>query len=84
MLQELEKSRAWIEVNLDNLKYNIMEIKQAISKYTKIIAVVKANAYGHGLVEVSKYLNDIGIYDFAVATLEEGIKYIKNGIVVNI
>ena len=43
MLQELEKSRAWIEVNLDNLKYNIMEIKQAISKYTKIIAVVKAN-----------------------------------------
>ena len=84
MLQELEKSRAWIEVNLDNLKYNIMEIKQAISKYTKIIAVVKANAYGHGLVEVSKYLNDIGIYDFAVATLEEGITLRKNGIVGNI
>ena len=44
------------------------------------MAVVKANAYGHGEVEVSKKLNEIGILDFAVATLDEGIILRKAGI----
>ena len=55
------KSLAWIEINLENLEYNIKEIQKIISKKTKIMAVVKANAYGHGLVLISKKLNEIGI-----------------------
>ncbi len=44
------------------------------------MAVVKANAYGHGSVIIAKKLLDIGITDFAVATLDEGIELRKNGI----
>lgn len=66
--------RAWIEINLSNLENNINEIKKIIPTNTKIMAVVKANAYGHGAVGVSRELESIGITDFAVATLEEAIE----------
>lgn len=84
MEQDLKQNRAWIEVNLDNLEYNINQIKNIISKQPEIMAVVKANAYGHGMIEVSKKLNEIGIQNFAIATLEEGINLRKEGIKGNI
>lgn len=77
-------NRAWIELNMKNLKNNINEIKSIIPKSTKIMAVVKANAYGHGIIIISKYLTTIGINDFAVATLEEAILLRQNGISGNI
>lgn len=84
MEEQLKKDRAWIEVNLENLAYNIEQIKNIIPNKAKIMAVVKANAYGHGMIEVAKKLNKIGIQDFAVATLEEAIELRKNGIGSNI
>lgn len=80
MNKNLIKNRAWIEVDLNNIENNINEIRKVIHKNAKIMAVVKANAYGHGEVEVSKKLNEIGILDFAVATLDEGIILRKAGI----
>lgn len=80
----LETNRAWIEINLSNLENNINEIKKIISSKTKIMAVVKANAYGHGSIIVTKKLSEIGITDFAVATLEEGIELRENNIKGNI
>lgn len=80
----LLKDRAWIEIDLDNLVNNISEIKKIISPKTKIMAVVKANAYGHGALLISRKLSEIGITDFAVATLEEGIYLRKNNIQGNI
>ncbi len=84
MTNELLKNRAWVEINLNNLEHNINEIKKIISDKTKIMAVVKANAYGHGMIEVSHKLNQIGIYDFAVASLDEAITLRENNIVGNI
>lgn len=84
MEKELLKDRAWIEVNLNNLEHNINEIKKVIHAKTKIMAVVKANAYGHGIIEISKKLQDIGIQDFAVATLEEALLLRRNMIKGNI
>lgn len=81
---DLITNRAWLEINLDNLEYNLHEIKKKIHQNTKIMAVVKANAYGHGAIEISKKLNSLGILDFAVATLSEGIELRKNGILGNI
>ncbi len=81
---DLARDRAWIEINLNNLENNINEIKKLLSEETKIMAVVKANAYGHGSVIIAKKLLDIGITDFAVATLDEGIELRKNGITGNI
>lgn len=81
---DLEKDRAWIEIDLNNLENNINEIKKVISHKTKIMAVVKANAYGHGSLLIAKKLLEIGINDFAVATLDEGIYLRKNNISGNI
>lgn len=76
--------RAWIELNMSNLENNINEFKSIIPKTTEIMAVVKANAYGHGAIPISKFLNSIGITNFAVATLQEGIELRKSGITGNI
>ena len=81
---DLETDRAWIEIDLENLENNINEIKKVISYKTKIMAVVKANAYGHGALLVAKKLLEIGISDFAVATLDEGINLRRNNISGNI
>lgn len=58
---DLARDRAWIEINLNNLENNINEIKKLLSEETKIMAVIKANAYGHGSVIIVKKLLDIGI-----------------------
>ena len=63
----------WAEINLDNLIFNINEIKKR-SNNSEIIGVVKANAYGHGAVEVSKALLDNGINRLAVANIIEAIE----------
>lgn len=80
METELLKNRAWIEVNLHNLEHNINEIKKIIPSKTEIMAVVKANAYGHGIIEISRKLENIGISCFAVATLDEALLLRKNKI----
>lgn len=78
------KERSWIEINTKNLEYNINQIKQIIPKTTQIMAVVKANAYGHDSIIISKKLQEIGINDFAVATLSEATKLRENSITGNI
>ena len=78
------KERSWIEINTKHLEYNINQIKQIIPKTTQIMAVVKANAYGHDSIIISKKLQEIGINDFAVATLAEAIKLRENNITGNI
>ena len=72
--------RAWVEINLENLSSNIEEIQSILKPKTEIMGVVKANAYGHGDVLISKHLNQIGIRAFAVATIQEAIHLRKNGI----
>ncbi len=74
------RNRSWIEVNLKHLKYNVRVLKELILSGCDLMAVVKANAYGHGAIQISKTLNEIGIRSFAVATLSEGIELRNNGI----
>lgn len=84
MKRSLIKNRAWIEINLENLEFNIKEIKKLITKKTKIMAVIKANAYGHDSIFIARKLSSMGITDFAVASLEEAITLRKNKIQGNI
>ncbi|MGE6631038.1 alanine racemase [Bacillus sp. NPDC077027] len=63
----------WIEVDLDAIKHNLRAIRQHIPRKSKIMAVVKANAYGHGSVEVARHALENGASELAVASLEEGI-----------
>lgn len=68
------KDRTWIELNKEQLIHNYLYLKNILNDNCKIAAVVKANAYGHGLIAVSKILEDIGVDFFCVTTIEEGIK----------
>lgn len=72
--------RAWAEIDLSKLKHNVEVIRKLLHDDVDIIGVVKANAYGHGDIVVSKYLESIGVKHFAVAFIEEAIKLRKSGI----
>ncbi len=72
--------RIYSELNMPNLKHNILEIRKIINKNTLIMGVVKADAYGHGAIEVSKVLTENGVDRLAVATIDEAIILRESGI----
>lgn len=79
-MNEIFKSlRTWVEINLDALECNFDAVREALPENTKILAVVKANAYGHGAIGVSKFLEDKADY-LAVAATDEALELRKNGI----
>ncbi|GAG26587.1 unnamed protein product, partial [marine sediment metagenome] len=63
----------WAEIKLDAIKHNCKEIRACLSKGAAIMAVVKANAYGHGILEVSRVLEKMKIAYLGVATLDEAV-----------
>lgn len=77
---QYQKNRAWVEINMSNLRHNVHVLQNALPAGCEIMAVVKANAYGHGASEISTYLNRIGVDAFAVATIDEGIQLRKKRI----
>jgi alanine racemase len=70
----------WIEVDLNAIEYNLKAIKSMVGSGTKILAIVKADAYGHGAVKVSQALEQNGIDMLGVAFPGEGIELRKNNI----
>ncbi|MBW9170184.1 alanine racemase [Clostridium estertheticum] len=70
---------AWAEVDLDKLAHNMREIRR-VTKSKKIMAVVKADAYGHGAVDVAPVLLENGADSLAVAMLSEAMELRRSGI----
>jgi len=70
---------SFIEVNLENLRHNLKSISKHTG-YRPVMAVVKSNAYGHGLFEVANCLEKLNVNSLGVALLEEGISLRKSGI----
>lgn len=70
----------WAEINLDNLAHNIMEVRKHIKEDALVTAVVKANAYGHGSIDMARTLLDNGVDRLAVAILGEAIELRKANI----
>ncbi len=66
--------RAWVEVDQAALAFNVGQIKGILKSQTALMAVVKADAYGHGAVEVAKTVLKAGASWLAVATLTEGVE----------
>lgn len=66
-----EKARAWVTVNLSHLEHNLRRIRHGLPPWLRYIAVVKANAYGHGLEPVATRLMRAHADAFAVANLAE-------------
>lgn len=70
----------WIEVNLNNLAYNFGQVRKIVAPQTKIMVCVKADAYGHGIIPVSRKLVSCGVDYLGVASIDEGITLRKAGI----
>ena len=64
----------YANIYLDNIKHNIEEIRKIIPSTTKMCVPVKADAYGHGAVNVSKIAIDCGVDYLAVAAVSEAIE----------
>lgn len=64
---------AWVEINLENLAKNVKVIKNLVKKGVKLLAVVKADAYGHGAVMVAPTMLASGVNMLGVASIDEGL-----------
>jgi alanine racemase len=74
----------WAEVNLDHITSNVQSLKKILPEDVKIFAVVKANAYGHGDIQVARAALSAGAQCLAVATLDEAVRLRKKGINKNV
>lgn len=70
----------WAEISLDALQHNISGIKNIIPNEMKLLAVVKADAYGHGAIEVARHAVSCGVDYLAVAFLDEALELRAAGI----
>ena len=75
---------SWVEVNLAHVKHNCRTVRNIVGDDVIICAVVKADAYGHGAVEVSKACIEAGAQYLTVAILSEAIALREAGITVPI
>ena len=74
------KQRAWIEVRGESIQSNVRKLKSLLKKNCELMAVVKADGYGHDALVVSKYAIKGGASQLGVATLNEGIKLRLSGL----
>ncbi len=73
--------RTWADISLDNLSYNYQQIRSRIaSSDCRFLGIVKADAYGHGAVPVSRYLTELGAEYLAVSNIEEAAQLRHGGI----
>ena len=74
-------SRVHAEIDLDAILHNMDAMRGNIAKDTKIMAVIKADGYGHGAVEIAETIEKLDyLYGYAVATVEEGLILRNHGI----
>ena len=71
---------AWVEVDLTALRQNTRAFQDVLARGTQLMAVVKADGYGHGAVACAQTLQRAGVQQLAVATVEEGIELREAGI----
>ena len=75
-----QEIRTWAEIRLDNIRHNYHVIRARLPEGCRFLGVVKANAYGHGAVRVSRMLQEEGADYLAVACLDEALELRQNGI----
>lgn len=79
-ISEEERRWAWIEVDLSAIRHNIQALRQRIDRRSHFMAVVKADGYGHGAVQVAKTALNSGADYLGVATINEAIQ-LREGLV---
>ena len=77
MPENIPQRPTYARIDLDHLAFNYHSIRDFVGRDVKFMAVVKADAYGHGAVECARRLEREGAEWFAVATLEEAIELLQ-------
>ncbi len=72
--------RTWAEIDLDALENNYRRLKEKVGADTKFLGVVKADAYGHGSIQVARKLNELGADYLAVSSIDEAMELRGNDI----
>lgn len=72
--------RTWAEIDLDALHFNLKQIRGALGAETEVMAVVKADAYGHGDRMIAQTLEQSGVSAFAVSNINEAISLRRHGV----
>lgn len=80
MLSEVPLRPTWAEIDLTAIAHNVWEFRRIISPGTKLMAVVKADGYGHGAVEVAREAVAAGVSFLGVAMVEEALELRRHGI----
>ena len=80
-LKASERRWAWVEVNLEAIRRNLARFRRHIGSDVLIMAVVKANAYGHGAIEVARTALNSGAKYLGVSNVDEGISLRRAGII---
>ena len=76
----MEKYRVYAGIDLDAVRYNMESMHNNINKDTKIVAVVKADGYGHGALKIAEAIEDLPyLWGYAVATAEEAEELREHG-----
>lgn len=79
-MEKVEKCKTWVEISEKNLKNNLRQFRNLIGEKRKLMAVVKSNAYGHGLVEIAKIAQESEANWLGVDSVDEALELKKNGI----
>lgn len=74
------EQRSWIEIDLDKIKQNYLIYKSLLPPDTEIMAVIKADAYGHGDVHIARWLSGLGCNLYAVSNIDEAVGLREAGI----
>ncbi len=72
--------RTWAETDLDAIEYNYKKLREHVGSGVKFLGVVKADAYGHGSLQVSRLLEELGADYLAVSSIDEAMELRLNGI----
>ena len=72
-----KKARAWIELDIDNLRHNVKVLRGILPDRCELMPAVKANAYGHDAIVICRELNNLGVRAFCVASVTEGVELRK-------
>ena len=77
---ERQKKRTWAEISLSNLEHNVKNMQARLPEGCSYLGVVKANAYGHGVLPVARKLEEMGVEYLAVACYDEAAELRDAGI----
>ena len=78
--KDFQQGRAWIELSRDALAQNVQFLRSRLPEDCKLMPAVKADAYGHGAILITKELNGLGVDAFCVACIREAVALRRHGI----